>query len=151
MIADGSGYNPRMALTREKMREVIIEHVEAENAHDAGRVLATYARKNPVFEDVAAGVRYEGGEAIVFDNYRHLWDGFPRLKREIVRWTFGDDAVVIELRLRGRHEGAFRGTEATGRDLDFRIIAHFQFNEEGRIAQETAYYDRLTFMKAIGR
>lgn len=140
-----------MALTRDRMREVIIEHVEAENARDSDRVLATYGRENPVFEDVAAGLRYEGGEAIVSDNYRHLWDGFPGLRREILRWTFGDDAVVIELRLSGRHEGSFRGVEATGRDLDFRIIAHFQFDEEGRIAQETAYYDRLTFMKAIGR
>ncbi len=88
-----------MALTREQMRVVIIEHVEAENAHDPARVIATYSREAPVFEDVAAGVRYEGGEAIVNDNYKHLWDGFPGLQREIVRWTFGDDAVVIELRL----------------------------------------------------
>lgn len=69
-----------MALTRDRMREVIIEHVEAENARDSDRVLATYARENPVFEDVAAGLRYEGGEAIVSDNYRHLWDGFPGLR-----------------------------------------------------------------------
>jgi steroid delta-isomerase-like uncharacterized protein len=140
-----------MPLSREQMRATIIEHVEAENDHDAARVLATYSRVSPVFEDVAAGVRYEGGEAIVGDNYRHLWEGFPGLKREILRWTMGDDAVVIELRLSGRHEGTFRGTPATGRDLEFRIIAHFQFDEEGRIAQETAYYDRLTFMKALGR
>jgi steroid delta-isomerase-like uncharacterized protein len=140
-----------MALSREQMRAVIVEHVEAENGHDAQRVIATYSRVNPVFEDVAAGVRYEGGEAIVSENYRHLWDGFPGLKREIVRWTFGDDSVVIELKLTGKHEGTFRGVAATGRDLEFRIIAHFQFDDEGRIAQETAYYDRLTFMKAIGR
>ena len=140
-----------MALSREQMREVIIEHVEAENDHDSARVIATYGRTKPVFEDVAAGVRYEGGEAIVGENYRHLWDGFPALKREIVRWTFGDDAVVIELKLTGKHEGTFRGVAATGRDLEFRIIAHFQFDDEGRIAQETAYYDRLTFIKAIGR
>jgi steroid delta-isomerase-like uncharacterized protein len=136
-------------ITRDKMREVLIEHVEAENVHDAARVLATYAREAPVFEDVAAGVRYEGGEAIVSDNYRHLWDGFPGLKREIIRWTFGDDSAVIELRLTGKHEGTFRGVPASGRDLEFRIIAHFQFDDEGRIAQETAYYDRLTFMKAL--
>jgi steroid delta-isomerase-like uncharacterized protein len=67
-----------------------------------------------------------------------------------VRWTFGDDAVVIELRLRGKHEGAFRGRPASGRELDFRIIAHFQFDADGRIAQETAYYDRLTFMQQVG-
>ncbi len=139
-----------MALTREQMRAVIAEHVEAENVHDAARVIATYSREAPVFEDVAAGVRYEGGEAIVNDNYRHLWEGFPGLKREVVRWTFGDDAVVIELRLTGKQSGTFRGRPATGRDLEFRIIAHFQFDGEGRIAQETAYYDRLTFMQQLG-
>ena len=131
------------------MRAVIIEHVEAENDRSQERVVATYARETAVFEDVAAGVRYEGAETIVSDNYRHLWDGFPGLRREILRWTFGDDAAVIELRLRGKHEGTFRGREATGKELDFRIIAHFQFDSEGRIQQETAYYDRLTFMKAL--
>jgi steroid delta-isomerase-like uncharacterized protein len=99
---------------------------------------------------VAAGVRYEGGEAIVNDNYKHLWDGFPGLQREIVRWTFGDDAVVIELRLTGKQEGAFRGIPPSGRELALRIIAHFQFDGEGRIAQETAYYDRLTFIQQLG-
>jgi steroid delta-isomerase-like uncharacterized protein len=132
------------------MRAVIVEHVNAENDHDSARVLATYAREDPVFEDMAAGVSYKGGEAIVSENYRHLWEGFPGLKREIVRWTVGDDSVVIELRLRGKHEGLFRGRAASGNELDFRIIAHFQFDDEGRIKQETAYYDRLTFMKAIG-
>jgi steroid delta-isomerase-like uncharacterized protein len=137
-------------LSQEQMRAVIIEHVEAENARSPERVLATYARENPVFEDVASGVRYEGGAAIVDDNYRHLWDGFPNLKREVLRWTFGDDAVVIELRLSGKQDGPFRGSPASGRELDFRIIAHFQFDSEGRIAQETAYYDRLTFMRQVG-
>jgi steroid delta-isomerase-like uncharacterized protein len=139
-----------MALSRDQMRDVILEHVEAENDHSPERVIATYSREHPVFEDVAAGLRYEGGEAIVNENYRHLWDGFPGLKREIVRWTFGDDAVVIELRLTGKHEGPFRGTPASGRELNFRIIAHFQFDAEGRISQETAYYDRLTFMQQLG-
>jgi len=143
-------YNPRVALTRDQMRDVIIEHVEAENDRSADRVLATYSREHPVFEDVAAGVRYEGGDAIVSENYRHLWDGFPGLKREITRWTFGEDSVVIELRLTGKHEGTFRDTPASGRELDFRIIAHFQFDPEGRISQETAYYDRLTFMRQVG-
>ena len=151
MIAEAQRYNPRMGLTPEQMRAVIIEHVEAENDRSPERVIATYSREHAVFEDVASGLRYTGADAIVSDNYRHLWEGFPGLKREITRWTIGDDAVVIELRLRGKHEGTFRGSPASSQDLDFRIIAHFQFDDEGRIAQEAAYYDRLTFMKAIGR
>ena len=136
-------------LPKELMREVVLEHVEAENVNDPGRVLATYSRENPVFEDVPSGVRYVGGERIV-GNYRHLWDGFPGLNREITRWTFGEDAVVIELTLSGKHEGSFRGIAATGRDASLRVIAHFQFDPEGRIQQETAYYDSLTFMRQLG-
>jgi len=138
-----------MKLTPEHMRAVLTEHVEAENAHDETRVLATYSRLAPVFEDVPAGVRYTGGQEIV-GNYRHLWDGFPGLKRQIVRWTLGEDSAVIELKLTGRHDGPFRGVPATGRDLEYRIIAHFQFDADGLIAQETAYYDTLTFMRQLG-
>jgi steroid delta-isomerase-like uncharacterized protein len=131
------------------MRAVLTEHVEAENDHDRDRVLATYSRTNPVFEDVPTGRRYTG-EAIVSDNYHHLWDGFPSLRREITRWTFGEDSAVIELTLRGRHDGPYRGIAPTGREIELRVIAHFQFDDEGRIAQETAYYDSRTFLRQLG-
>jgi steroid delta-isomerase-like uncharacterized protein len=138
-----------MILSRDQMRNVLIEHVEAENVHDAERVMATYSRKHPVFEDAATGTRYTGQD-IVSENYRHLWDGFPGLSREIIRWTFGEDSAVIELTLRGRQEGPFRRTSPSGKEVEFRVIAHFQFDAEGRIQQETAYYDRLTFMRQLG-
>ena len=138
-----------MTLTREQMRATITEHVEAENANDPARVVATYSRNNPVFEDVPSGARFLGGGQIV-GNYRHLWDGFPGLTREINRWTFGEDSAVIELTLRGRHEARFRGVPATNREMALRVIAHFQFDEEGRIQQETAYYDSLTVIRALG-
>jgi steroid delta-isomerase-like uncharacterized protein len=136
-------------ISRERMREVVLEHVEAENVHDPQRVLATYSREAPVFEDVPSGVRYVGGEEIV-GNYGHLWEGFPGLKRDITRWTFGDDSVVIELTLSGKHEGSFRGVAPTNREASLRVIAHFQFDGEGRIKQETAYYDALSFMRQLG-
>jgi steroid delta-isomerase-like uncharacterized protein len=135
-------------LTREGMQAVILEHVEAENANDPARVVATYSRQAPVFEDVPTGARYVGGDEIV-GNYRHLWDGFPGLAREITRWTFGDDSVVIELTLRGKHTGAYRGIPPTGREAALRVIAHFQFDSEGRIQQETAYYDSRTFLRQL--
>jgi steroid delta-isomerase-like uncharacterized protein len=138
-----------MSVSRETMRTVLQEHVDAENVHDRERVLATYATKDPVFEDVPAGRRYVGPEEIV-DNYRHLWDGFPGLVRRIDRWTFGDDTCVIELTLSGAHEGPYRNIDATGRSIEFRIIAHFAFDDDGRITQETAYYDALTFQRQLG-
>ncbi len=137
-----------MTLTRDQMQSAIIEHVEAENAKAPSRVLATYSREEPIFEDVPSGRRYVGGGEIV-GNYRHLWDGFPGLTREITRWTFGDDSVVIELTLRGKQEGRFRGLPASGSDLSLRVIAHFEFDGEGRIKQETAYYDSATVLRAL--
>jgi steroid delta-isomerase-like uncharacterized protein len=131
------------------MRAVLLEHVEAENVHDHARVMATYSRDNPVFEDVPSGARYTGDD-IVTDNYVHLWDGFPGLTREITRWTFGDDSAVIELTLRGRHDGEFRGIPPTGKEIEHRVIAHFQFDAEGRIQQETAYYDAGSFRRQLG-
>jgi steroid delta-isomerase-like uncharacterized protein len=138
-----------MPVSNDTMRRVLEEHVEAENVHDRDRVLATYAREAPVFEDVPSGQRFVGPEAIV-DNYRHLWDGFPGLARRIDRWTFGENSCVIELTLTGEHAGHYRGIAPTGRQLQLRISAHFAFDEDGRITQETAYYDTLTFMRQLG-
>jgi steroid delta-isomerase-like uncharacterized protein len=131
------------------MRRVLQAHVDAENAHDRERVLATYVERDPVFDDVPTGNRYVGPEQIV-DNYRHLWDGIPDLVRTIESWAFGENTCVIELSLRGRQTGTYRGSPPSGRTLDFRIIGHFSFDDTGRIKQETAYYDVLTFRRQLG-
>ena len=137
-------------LSQETMRRVLQEHVDAENAGDRARVLATYIERGPEFEDVPTGARFRGGDEII-DNYRNLWDGFPGLVRRIDRWTFGEDACVIELTLSGTHDGVYRGIPPTGRKLELRIIAHFEFDPAtGRIKRETAYYDSLTFMRQLG-
>ncbi len=133
----------------DEMRAVLQEHVDAENAHDRARVLATYADDGPEFEDVPTGRRFTGDDEII-GNYRNLWDGFPSLVRRIDRWTFGDDACVIELTLSGTQDGEYRGIAPTGRRLDLRIIAHFEFDANGLIKRETAYYDSLTFMRQLG-
>lgn len=134
--------------TREQMHQVILDHLKAEDDADEAAVLATYTADAPVFVDVPTGRRYEGGQQII-GNYSALWQGLPGLKREITRWTFGEDAVVLELTLVGKHTGTFRGVPPSGRDVRLPIVAHFQFGDDGRIKQETAYYDSLTFMRQL--
>jgi steroid delta-isomerase-like uncharacterized protein len=136
-------------LHNDQMRRVLQEHVDAENARDEQRVLATYVADGPIFDDVPTGRRYVGGREIVA-NYQHLWDGFAGLVRRIDSWAFGANSAVIELTLSGRQDGPYRGSPASGRELTFRIIARFRFDEDGRIAQETAYYDVLTFRRQLG-
>jgi steroid delta-isomerase-like uncharacterized protein len=133
---------------QETMRRVLQEHVDAENAHDRGRVLATYIEDGAEFVDVPTGKVFRGGDEII-GNYRHLWEGLPGLVRRIDRWAFGENAAVIELTLSGKHEGVYRGLAPTGRMVELKIAAHFAFDESGRIVRETAYYDALTFMRQI--
>ena len=136
-------------VTQETMQQVLQEHVDAENAHDRARVLATYIDDGPEFDDVPTGRKFTGADEIV-GNYRNLWDGFPGLVRRIDRWTFGEDSCVIELTLTGTHDGEYRGIPPTGRKLELRISAHFAFDGAGKIKRETAYYDSLTFMRQLG-
>jgi steroid delta-isomerase-like uncharacterized protein len=136
-------------VTQETMRQVLQEHVDAENAHDRERVLATYVEDGAEFVDVPTGNVFRGADAII-GNYTHLWDGLPGLVRRIDRWTFGDNTCVIELTLTGKHEGVYRGIEPTGRSIELKIAAHFEFDDSGRIVRETAYYDALTFIRQMG-
>ena len=136
---------------RETIRRVLEEHVDAENARDRERVLATYVEEGAEFVDVPSGRTFRDGDEII-GNYGNLWDGFPGLVRRIDRWTIGDDdTAVIELTLTGTHDGPYRGIPATGRKLELPIVAHFEFDAaSGRIKRETAYYDTRTFQRQLG-
>ena len=136
-------------MANQQMQDMVLEHVAAEDARDSARVLATYSREAPVFEDVATGVRCDGAPEVLAE-YRSVWDGFPELRRRITRWTIDEDSVVIEVTISGRHDGPFRGLPPTGKAVELRGIAHFQFDAEGRIKHETVYYDALTLLRQLG-
>ena len=89
------------------IEKVIVEHVDAENARDMPRVLATYG-KDAVFEDVPGGTRFAGTDAIA-SNYAETFGAFPDLDRRITRLTTSDNACVAELTLTGSQTGVFRG------------------------------------------
>jgi steroid delta-isomerase-like uncharacterized protein len=130
------------------IRKLIVEHVEAENARNPERVMATYG-DDCVFEDVPRGRRHVGRTAILA-NYRELWLGFPSMVRRIDRMTIEGDGCVCELTLSGRHEGPYRGVPPSGRDGTVRICCHFAIAPDGRIRQETAYYDSQTLVEQLG-
>src|ERR1700752_5235592 len=78
--------------TPDEIRALIVEHVEAENARDPERVMATYS-DDCIFEDVPRGRRHVGRAAILA-NYRELWVGFPGMVRRIDRMTIDDQSCL---------------------------------------------------------
>lgn len=148
------GFNPATATPSEKrraqVRDIIVEHVDAENARDMARTLATYA-PNCVFDDVPTRVLFEGKKAIA-DSYLERFEAFPNLERIITRMTVDDNGGVVEITMRGPQEKVYRGfpPPRPGTPQELKIVAHFEVDDNGLITRETAYYDQLAAVISLG-
>lgn len=133
---------------RAQVRDVVVEHVDAENARDMDRTLATYAEQC-VFDDVPTGKLFRGKAAIAA-SYRERFEAFPRLERIITRLTVDEHGAVVEITMRGEQEGVYRGFPPRPGVQELAIIGHFEVDDQGLITRETAYYDQLAAAVALG-
>ena len=133
---------------RDHIRDVVVEHVDAENAADMGRVLATYTEPC-VFHDVPTAVVLRGKDAIAA-SYQQRFDAFPDMTRTITRLTVDDHGAVAEIAMRGTHSGTYRGFPATHAIHELAIVGHFEIAGDGLIRTETAYYDQMAAAVALG-
>lgn len=132
-----------------EIAEVLSRHVEAENAHDMARTLATLHREC-LFEDVPMGKVYQGhaGAAVY---YRKWWDAFglkfyPGAEG---KQHFTADGMIAEGRFAGTHIGPFEGLQPTMRKVDFRFVVVVGFRD-GLMAGERFYYDRAALEDQLG-
>lgn len=126
---------------------IVREHIAAEIAKDVERTLATMVDE-PTYDIVIRDDLMEG-RAAVAAHLGRLFATFPDFTIDIEDIVADERKVVCELRLRGTHGGPFMDVPPTGRPVSFRLAAIFTCRD-GRIVQETAYYDALTILKQIG-
>jgi len=101
--------------------------MEAENAHDFERCIAAFV--HPRYEIVATGEVWDGPSGVntlLEENKK----GFPNFRFLPEKMHHADDAVIVEGRFTGTHDGNWRGLPATGRRVDFPLIIVFQFEAE---------------------
>jgi steroid delta-isomerase-like uncharacterized protein len=127
---------------------IVEQHVRLENAHDLEGVLATFGDKAH-YDDEAWSEHYEGAEG-VRQFYEQLMKALPDLKIEIQHRHVTDDAVVLEVMIRGTHLGAWRGLPATGRRVDLPLCGVYTFDSNDRLSGEKIYYDRGTVLRQLG-
>lgn len=125
--------------------EIVREHVEAENSHDAERTIATF--HHPRFEIVPFGTLNDGAKS-VHQLLRGMFSAFPDLHVEILRLLHADDAVVAECMLTATHQGPFAGFTPKGRVVDLPTAAFFEFDGD-RLMCEKLYFDMATLMRQI--
>jgi serine phosphatase RsbU (regulator of sigma subunit) len=58
-----------------------------------------------------------------------------------------DDRVMTRWKMRGTHQGAFRGMAPTGEEVEINGIGIFRFSPEGKVVESWDSYDQLNLMR----
>jgi steroid delta-isomerase-like uncharacterized protein len=129
---------------RERREAIVNEHIDAENRHDVEATIATF--HSPRYE--VNGEPSEGEDA-VRDLLQELMTGLPDFHAETQKTHHADDAVIGEALITGTHNGTFNGIPPTGRPVEVRMAAIFDFDED-RLLCEKVYYDVATILVQLG-
>jgi steroid delta-isomerase-like uncharacterized protein len=128
--------------------DVVEEHVRRENAHDLPGIMATFGHQ-AYYDDEPWGEHHDGRDA-VHRYYEDLLAGLPDLHIDIAHRLAAEDGVALEVRISGTHLGSWRGLPPTGRRVEFSLCALYTFGEEGKLAGERIYYDRVSVLHQVG-
>ncbi len=101
---------------------------------------------------LAAGRSIRGAQALR-QWFEELFAAVPDFKMEVVNvFDDGDRQATIQWRATGTLTGGspFLGIEPNGRRIDFPGVDVMRFDAEGRIDENTIYYDGAEFARQIG-
>ena len=127
---------------------VVEQHIRLENEHDLEGVLRTFG-DTARYDDEPWGEHYEGRNGVRLF-YEQLMKALPDLEIEVQCRHIADDAVLVEVMIRGTHLGGWRGLPATGRRVSFPLCGVYTFEADDRLAGEKIYYDRGTVLRQLG-
>jgi len=127
---------------------MVEQHIRLENEHDLEGVLATFG-DTARYDDEPWGEHYTGRDGVRLF-YEQLMSALPDLEIEIRRRYVTQDAIVVEVMIRGTHLGGWRGLPATGRRVEFPLCGVYTFGADDRLAGERIYYDRGTVLRQLG-
>jgi steroid delta-isomerase-like uncharacterized protein len=127
---------------------IVEQHVRLENEHDLEGVLNTFG-DTAQYDDEPWAEHHEGRDG-VRQFYEQLMKALPDLAIDVLRRHVTDDAILLEVIIRGTHLGGWRGLPPTGRRVEFPLCGVYTFDSANRLAGERIYYDRGTVLRQLG-
>jgi steroid delta-isomerase-like uncharacterized protein len=127
---------------------IVEQHIRYENEHDLEGVLSTFG-DTARYDDEPWGEHYDGRDGVRLF-YEQLMKALPDLEIEVQHRHVAEDAIVVEVMIRGTHLGGWRGLPATGRRVEFPLCGIYTFDIDDRLAGEKIYYDRGTVLRQLG-
>src|SRR5690242_11653867 len=129
------------AKDRQAARIAIVEqHIRFENAHDLEGVLGTFG-DHARYDDEPWDEHYDGRDGVRLF-YEQLLKALPDLEITVRHRHIAEDAILVEVVIRGTQLGGWRGLPATGRRVEFPLCGVYTFDADDRLAGERIYYDR---------
>lgn len=130
---------------RDRREGIVRKHIDAENAHDISRAIATF--HHPRYEVAPFGSPNDGAES-VHQLLSGMFVAVPDFHVAVRRIHHADEAVVVEFVMTGTHHGPFAGLAPTGRRIEVPLVGIFEF-EEDRLMCEKVYFDMATLMRQL--
>jgi steroid delta-isomerase-like uncharacterized protein len=130
---------------RAARERTVREHMEAENALDFDRALATFG--HPRYELIATDTVHDGPDDVM-RYFRESRATFPDQRNELISLRHADDAVIVEFWLLGTHKGRLGSLESAGKAFRCRMTAFFIF-EDTSLVCERVYFDSATILRQI--
>src|SRR2546423_7460311 len=93
------------------------EQWESENRHEFDVTMSTF--DHPRYEIVPTGDVYDGEEEVA-RYFAETRAAFPDQRNELVKMHHADEAVIVQVDLKGTHQGTLRGHPPEGQGLTAR-------------------------------
>jgi steroid delta-isomerase-like uncharacterized protein len=128
--------------------QLVEEHVRLENRHDLDGIMTTFGAAAR-YDDEPWDTHYVGRDGVrAF--YADLLHAMPDLRIDVQRRHCSEATIILEVIIRGRHLGSWRGLPPTGRLVQFPLCGIYTFDDQNRLAGEKIYYDRATVLRQLG-
>jgi steroid delta-isomerase-like uncharacterized protein len=122
----------------------------ASNPRSEG-VLGTFG-EDARYDDEPWGEHYSGRDG-VRSFYEQLMRALPDVEIAVQCRHVAEEAILVEVVIRGTHLGGWRGLPATGRRVEFPLCGVYTLDalDAGdRLAGERIYYDRGSVLRQLG-
>ena len=132
-----------LELNKQLCREYFKAFLARDTAWMARHIAPHFVRHDP-------GLPFEvKGPAGVAQLHDALLPAFPDMELPLLDFVAEGNKVLVRLKVKGTHTGAFGDMAATGRKIDIDVLDLFQF-ENGVLVEHWALLDNLGMLKQLG-
>jgi steroid delta-isomerase-like uncharacterized protein len=128
--------------------KTVEEHIHLENLHDLEALMGTFGAAAR-YEVEPVGARHLGRDAV-----RAFYDGIfqvlPDLHIAVKNRYCSEEALILEVAIRGTHSAEWMGVAATGKRLEFPLCAISTFDGDDKLTGERIYFDRAMILEQMG-